>query len=134
MKRKEPNHHKDYSFAEWENLPFKTKRDIWNNYWNPYQPDKGKRTRDAILNEFKRQHLPLVQKAVVIDYGYFGWGVGGISVIMPESSIRVPTEFASVMINKGVIQEKIDEKTVMVNWRYGGSKATFTLDTSEGNP
>lgn len=129
MKKKEPSHFRDYSFDEWENLPFEIKRDIWNNYWNPYKPEIGKITREALLDEFRRRYLSLAKKAVDIGYDYFGWNVGAIYVVVQESSMQVPKEFSSVMVNKGVVTKIIDEKNLQVNWRYGGSKTTYSIDS-----
>ena len=101
------------------------KREIWNHYWNPYQPEIGKSTRDAILENFKLCYPELVEKA--LGFGYFGWDVGCIYVVVPKSSTRVPQEFASIYVNKGVYYQRINVETILVNWRYGGSKAEFKI-------
>src|SRR5215204_1310336 len=101
------SHRKEYSFEEWNKLPFETKRDIWNHYWNPYNPKIGQQTRDAIIAEFKRIYSDVTDKAFAIGYGYFGWDVGCIYIVVPNSSIRVPREFASVMINKGTVEKRL---------------------------
>ncbi len=36
---------KDLSFTEWQNLSYSDKREIWNNYWNPYAPEIGLQTK-----------------------------------------------------------------------------------------
>src|SRR5262245_21682914 len=118
------SYHKEYSFEEWQNLPSEIKRDIWNNYWNPYKPEAGQLTRNAIIAEFKRAYPEISEKVVTIGYGYFGWEVGCIYVVVPKPSIRIPKEFASVMINKGIIIKYLEKETVLVNWKYGGSKVT----------
>ena len=124
MKKSTP-HFKEYSFDEWQRLPVEIKRDIWNQYWNPYQPDIGKSTREAILENFKLSYPELIEKSIGFGFDYFGWGVGCIYVVVPKSSIRVPQEFASIYVNKGVYYQRINEETILVNWRYGGSKAEF---------
>jgi hypothetical protein len=124
MKKPTP-HFKDYTFEEWQKLPFETKRDIWNNYWNPYQPEIGKSTREAILERFKLNYPKLMEHVIDFGFEYFGWNVGCIYVIVPRSSIKVPQEFASIYVNKGVLHQRIDEETILVDWRYGGSKAEF---------
>ncbi len=116
---------KDYSFEEWQKLPFEVKRDIWNHYWNPYKPEIGKATRDVILERFKQCYPKLIEKALGFGFDYFGWGVGCIYIVVPKPSIRVPREFASINVNKGVYYQRLDEETILVNWRYGGSKAKF---------
>ena len=121
------SYHKEYSFDEWEKLPFEIKRDIWNNYWNPYKPEVGHLTRNEIIAEFKRAYPEIREKAVAIGYGYFGWDVGCIYVVVPKSSIRIPKEFASIMINKATVVKYFDKETALVNWRYGGSKAIFKV-------
>ncbi len=123
--KKPSSHFKDYSFEEWQELPFEIKRDIWNNYWNPYKPEIGTATRNAILESFKQCYPELVEKALGFGFGYFGWYVGCIYIVVSKSSIRVPREFASIYVNKGVYSRRINEKTVLVNWRYGGSKDEF---------
>jgi hypothetical protein len=87
MKKPTP-HFKDYTFEEWQKLPFETKRDIWNNYWNPYQPEIGKSTREAILERFKLNYPKLMEHVIDFGFEYFGWNVGCIYVIVPRSSIR----------------------------------------------
>ena len=121
------SHHRDYSFEEWNNLPLEVKRDIWNNYWNPYKPDIGKLTKDVIIEEFKRAYPQIAEKILGIGYGYFGWSVGCIYIIVSDSSLKVPKEFASIVVNKGTIEKQVDKETILVNWRYGGSHATFKL-------
>ena len=121
------SYHKDYSFEEWNGLPFEIKRDISNHYWNPYNPKIGQLTREAIIAEFKGFYSDITDKAIAIGYGYFGWDVGCIYVILPSSSTRVPKEFTSVMINKGTVEKRLDKETLLVNWRYGGTRATFKL-------
>ena len=120
-------HHRDYTFAEWEALPYEIKRDIWNNYWNPYKPEIGQSTRDVIIDEFKRTYPELAQTSLAIGYGYFGWGVGCVYILVPKSSIRVPQKFASIFVNKGYVSNRIDKETIQVNWRYGGTKSEFKL-------
>jgi hypothetical protein len=127
--KKLTSYHREYSFEEWQNLPFEIKRDIWNNYWNPYEPEVGQLTRTAIIAEFKRVYTEIGEKAVAIGYGYFGWEVGCIYVVVRKSSIRIPKEFASVMVNKGIIVKYLEKETVLVNWKYGGSNATSKLNT-----
>jgi hypothetical protein len=122
-------HHRDYTFTEWQALPYEIKRDIWKNYWNPYKPEIGQSTRDAIIDEFKRSYPELVKKSFAIGYDYFGWMVGCIYIVVPKSSIRVPQEFASIFVNKGYLYKRIDKETVQVNWRYGGTKSEFKLST-----
>jgi hypothetical protein len=131
MKQEKAEYFKEHSFDEWQELSFDQKRDIWNHYWNPHKPIIGKQTRDAIINEFKKEYPGLVEGAISIGYGYFGWGVGSLFIIVPKSSIRVPSEFASVMVNKGVMVKRIDKKSIMVNWRYGGTKAIVSIESDE---
>jgi hypothetical protein len=129
MKESTP-HFRDYSFDEWQELPFEIKRDIWNNYWNPYRSEVGKSTRDAILEKFRLSYPELMEQAIGFGFDYFGWELGCIYVVVPKPSIKVPKEFASIYVNKGVFYQRLNEKTILVNWRYGGSKAEFTAKTS----
>lgn len=117
---------KDFTFGEWETLSPKAKSDICNT-WSPYHPEIGELTRNAIINEFKRLYPELAKQSLEIGYAYFGWMVGCIYIIVPNSSIKVPKEFASLFVNKGYIYKRINKETILVNWRYGGTKAEFKL-------
>jgi len=120
--------HRDFSFEEWSELSFEDKREVWNHYWNPYEPEKGKSTRHAIINAFCKAYPEIVSSALEIGYGYFGWYVGSIYVII-DGSIKVPMNFADILINKGIIINKITKDTVHVKWRnVGGSDKNFKLN------
>ncbi len=117
---------RDYTFDEWDMLSSENKREIWNHYWQPYEPSIGKITRDAIIREFKNQHPNIAEKAIEIGYRYFGWYVGCIYVVVESANIRVPLEFSDVTINKGVVLDKKAGNTCVVKWRHCG-KSDHTL-------
>jgi hypothetical protein len=120
---------KEFTFTEWQNLPFEAKRDIWNNYWNQYEPNAGQQTRIAIITEFRQTYPEIAKDAIAIGYGYFGWGVGCIYVIVSNSSAKVPKKFASIIINKGIYHKQVDRETILVSWRdVGGSNSLFKLN------
>lgn len=116
----------DFTFEEWQSLSLDAKGAVFKT-WDPYHPEIGKATRDAILEAFKLQYSDLSKQSLAVGYNYFGWWVGCIYVIVPKSSIRVPQEFASIFVNKGFIRKRIDKETVLVNFRYGGTKYKFKL-------
>jgi hypothetical protein len=116
----------DYSFNQWQALSSDARRDVINS-WDPYHPEIGKSTRDAILEAFRLEYPELSKISLGIGYSYFGWMVGCIYIVVPKSSIKVPKEFASLYVNKGYVYKKIDKEVVLVNWRYGGTKSEFKL-------
>ena len=120
---------RDYTFKEWNDLPFDVKCDIWNQYWNPYKPEIGKSTRDAIVTEFRERHPALADLALDVGCGFFGHYVVCLFVIVTDGSIKVPRRFASMIVNKGVLRERIDDQTILVGWRdVGGSKCEYRLN------
>ncbi|MDR3610642.1 MAG: hypothetical protein P4L27_08775 [Ignavibacteriaceae bacterium] len=122
--------YKDYSLKEWSNLTFNQKRDIWNHYWNRYDNEKGFKTRQNIINAFKDAYPELNKLSIETGFGYFGWDVGMIYVILEDSSIRVPSKFSDISINKGKLISRVNSKEIIVSWkRYGGS-GNFTLEST----
>ena len=121
------NLQRDFSFEEWESLSFEEKREIWNKYWNPYEPLTGERTRNEILEKFKEKNKKVLEKSVSIGFGYFAHYVGCIYVLVENSDIRIPQRFSDISINKGVIKEKINETEYVVDWRIGGTKSKFKI-------
>lgn len=123
--------HRDFSFKEWSELFFEDKREVLNHYWDPCEPGRGKSTRQAIIKAFCKAYPEIVRSALEIGYGYFGWYVGCIYVII-DASIRVPRHFSDISINKGIIINKVSEDTVHVKWRsVGGADKKFKLNTQE---
>ena len=123
--------HRDFTFEEWSALSFEEKREVWNNYWNPYDQDKGRSTRRAIIDAFGKTHPDVVHSALEIGYGYFGWEVGCIYIIT-NGFIKIPKRFSDVLINKGTLISRISEDTVHVRWRNaGGSDRNFKLKERE---
>ena len=126
-----PNLFREYTFSEWDSLQFEEKREIWNHYWNPYDQDKGQATRDAIVEEFCNQFPEIRKNAVSIGYGYFGFYVGCIFVVAPNSQ-RVPKHFSDVLINKGTIINTNSDGSYEVKWRdVGGSDKNYKPKTSK---
>ncbi len=123
--------HRDFTYEEWCHLSFEEKREVWNHYWNPYEPDKGKSTRRAIIKAFCEAHPDITNSALEIGYGYFGWYVGCIYVIT-YGKTKVPKRFSDVLVNKGTFVSNISEDTVHVHWRdVGGSDKNFKLKKRE---
>jgi hypothetical protein len=130
-KMKKTDLHRDFTFQEWSGLSFEDKREIWNHYWNPYEPDKGKATRKAIINAFCKANPDIANSALEIGYGYFGWYVGCIYLITSGTQ-KVPKHFSDVLVNKGTIVSIISEDSVHVRWRdVGGSDKNFKLKKRE---
>jgi len=118
----ESNIYKEYTYNEWINLDPQTKGKIMNQYWSPYEPNKGLFTKNEIINEFKKTHKEKLDKILAIGFGYFGWEVLCLYIIVNDSEISIPSHFADIYVNKGIVQERIDSKIIVVKWRYGGSK------------
>ena len=118
---------RDFTFDEWDKLSFEEKRDIWNHYWNPYEPHIGENTRSAIISRFKSEHKAISEAALAISYEYFGFGVGAITVVIEDKKIRVPKSFSDVLINKGTVLKRINEYRLLVQWRDVGGKFEYTL-------
>lgn len=122
------DYQREYTFEEWQRLPLETKRTIWNQYWTPSAPEIGQATRQAILNQFCRRYPAIDENAIEINCGHFGHYVFCIYVIVSDSSISVPKRFASILVNKGLVRERIDDTTVLVDWRdVGGAACKFSL-------
>ena len=117
---------RDFTFEEWETLAFEEKRDIWNHYWNPYESNVGKKTRDSIISAFKIQHTQLCEAAIDIGFGYFGFNVGCIYIVLENSKKKVPRHFSDVSINKGIVIDKKSNETYIVKWRDVGGTGEFT--------
>lgn len=116
---------REYTFSEWDSLRFEDKREIWNHFWNPYEREKGKATREAIIGEFRNQFSEISESAISIGYGYFGWEVGCIYVVT-QNSERVPKRFSDVLINKGTIIKTNSDGTYEVKWRdVGGTDKKY---------
>jgi hypothetical protein len=120
---------KEYTFEEWSHLTFNQKRDIWNHFWNRYDNEKGIKTRQNIINAFKEAYPELNKLSIEIGFGYFGWDVGMIYVILEGSLIRVPSKFSDIHINKGKIKSKVNSKEIIVSWKRHGGSGNFHLDS-----
>ncbi|WP_291103636.1 MULTISPECIES: hypothetical protein [unclassified Flavobacterium] len=117
MKNNKINIELDFTFDEWKQLPFESKREIWNHYWNPYDPKIGKKTKQAIVNQFAdKLNIAFEQ----IGIGSFGWSVYMLFVIVKESKTRIPKHFSDLSVNKEVILEYLEDKKVKVKFGYGG--------------
>ncbi len=119
------NSDKDIGFIEWQRLSFSDKREIWNHYWNPYEPEIGHKTKQEIVDNFIKSTKI---KGLQYGLGYFGWGAYQLFVIVNDSSIRVPKNFADISVNKGIIKKWIDKNNVEVKFNYGG---TTTVDLGQ---
>jgi hypothetical protein len=120
---------RDYTFEDWQSLAFEAKREIWNHYWNPYEPQIGAATRSNIIEAFRRQFPELALHAHKIGFGYFGFDVGAIYIVVADAKLRVPTHFADLPVNKGVIERFLNQKTALVAWRdVGGNHNQVQLD------
>jgi hypothetical protein len=108
---------KELTFDEWNDLSFESKRDIWNHHWNPYEPEIGKKTKHAIVEQFSND---LNADFEQVGLGSFGWTVHMLFVIVKDSKTRIPKEFSNLPVNKGVILEQLDTKRAKVKFGYGG--------------
>ena len=125
---------RDFSFPEWCALSFEDKRTIWNHHWNPFEPEIGKSTREAIVDAFRSTHHDIDKVARAIGFRYFGHYVGCLYVIVDSGKTNVPKNFADITVNKGVVREESNSETLLVDWRdVGGSKRKFNMKTGTSN-
>ena len=113
------------TFDQWNELSFESKREIWNHHWNPYEPEIGMNTKQAIVEQFAEE-LKIDFKQIGI--GSFGWTVYMLFVIVADSKTRVPTRFSDLSVNKGIIKEMLENGKARVKYGYGG---TFDVDLTE---
>lgn len=113
------------TFDEWNELSFESKSVIWNHHWNPYEPEIGKTTKQAIVEQFANE-LKVDFEQIGIDS--FGWTVYMLFVIVNDSRIRVPKEFSDLPTNKGVIIDYLDASRAKVKFGYGG---TVVIDLTD---
>jgi len=115
----------DYTFDKWQQLSLEEKSEILNHYWNPYKPLIGYDTKKEIVENFIK-----ITKINGLQFGLrsFGWYVYEIYVVLDNSKIRVPKEFADLTVNKGLIIDKIDDNLVKVKFNYGG---TLDIDLTQ---
>jgi len=107
----------DYNWKEFEKLNETEKRNIFNHIWDPYNPEIGYKTKLIIVEKFiECSNIPAIQFGIKS----FGWNVYMIYVIVDNSKIRVPKNFASLPVNKGIISRKIDTEKSIVKFNYGG--------------
>jgi hypothetical protein len=116
---------KDIGFNDWEKLSFSEKREIWNHYWNPYEPEIGLKTKREIVENFINS-----TKITGLQFGLknFGWGVYMLFVIVENSRIRVPKNFSDLPVNKGIVEKWIDKDKIEVKFNYGG---TTTIEIND---
>ena len=109
----------DYAFEEWLKLDFSVKREIWNHYWDPWNPSIGYKTKMELV-----ENLIKNTKFNSLQYGIksFGWYVYQLYVVVENSKIRVPRHFAELSVNKGLVIGRIDNDHVRVKFSYGGEQ------------
>jgi hypothetical protein len=108
---------RELTFDEWNDLSFESKSDIWNHHWNAYEPEIGKKTKQAIVERFAND---LKTDYEQIGIGSFGWTVCMLFVVVKDSKMRIPEEFSGLPVNKGVILERLDMNKANVKFGYGG--------------
>ena len=103
-------------WKDWINLPIDEKRYIINHVWNPFDASIGYNTKSSIINNFIKK----VNNSG-IQYGIknFGFYVYMLFIVVEDSQIRIPKEFAGILINKGVVIDKCIDK-YLVKFQYGG--------------
>ena len=111
------NDSKDTELQKWLNLDEKSRLQIVNHTWNPYNPEIGFTLKTQIVEYFGDTF-----SEKVLQYGIksFGWDVYMLFVIVEDSKIRIPQKFANLMVNKGVIKEKLEGNKYNVKFNYGG--------------
>lgn len=120
------DYYKDYSFEEWENLSKEKQIDIINNYWDPFNPTIGQKTKSSIIDNFLNNYDNKDIRQVGIKN--FGFYAVQLFVITDKSDIKTKTEFGGLKINKGIVKKHIKENQYQVKWRDGG---TDNVDLTE---
>jgi hypothetical protein len=124
---------KHYSFHEWKNLDSEAKGKIINQ-WDPYKNDTNHVTQNNIVNGFLKQYSNNSSDFLTVGFGFFGWHVPCIYVIVNDSKIRLPQNFAGLFLNKGTVQNELGDNKFVIKWRYGGSKNLIEIKDSKMKP
>jgi hypothetical protein len=114
----------EYDLGQWEKLNDNERINIINHFWDPYNPDIGRKTKKEIIDAFIGK-----TKIAAHQYGIrtFGWTVYMLYLVVDTSRQRVPSQFLGLGVNKGIIIRKGPDKA-KVKFNYGG---TFDLDLTE---
>ena len=109
-------------YSEFDTLNTEDKGKIVGN-WNPNKPYIDSDLKLEIVNAFMSS-----TKWIGLQYGIanFGWNIYMIFIVVEKSNTRIPKTFSGLPVNKGVVQNKIDENNYIVKFSYSG-KATKTL-------
>jgi hypothetical protein len=121
---------KNYSFTEWINLDSNQRQKLIHN-WNPYEKDANEKIQNAIVIGFKNEFRNYIDDFLIVGFGFFGWNVPCIYVIVKNSKIKLPQHFAGLSVNKGIIQEVLEDNKFVIKWRYGGSKNLMEIKNHE---
>ncbi len=107
----------EYDLGQWEKLNDNERIRIINQYWDPYNPSVGQKTKTAIVADFM-----LKNKIAARQFGIasFGWTVYMLYVVVDNSRQRVPSNFLGLPVNKGVITCVSADNTTTVKFNYGG--------------
>jgi hypothetical protein len=116
---KEKEYYKDYTFDDWINLDNDIKRDLVNHYWNPYEPNIGLKTRQNIIDSFK---LAIKSELEYCKFRYFGFYAEAIFVIVKDPKVRLPRDFAGLVINRGKKLENLGDNIWLVKWNFSGKE------------
>ena len=114
----------EYDFGQWEKLAESDRIKTINQYWDPYTPQIGQKTKKEILDAFiDKTQIPAHQYGIKS----FGWTVYMLYVVVDNSRQRIPSQFLGLPVNKGMIINKSGNKA-RVKFNYGG---TMDLDLTE---
>jgi hypothetical protein len=109
---------KDYTFDEWTRLSEEKQRDIINNYWDPFNPTIGQKTKTTIIENFLKTLDDKSTRQVGIRN--FGFYAVLLFVITDNSKQKIKNKFAGLLINKGTMSKKIKHNIYKVKWRHSG--------------
>jgi hypothetical protein len=112
-------YHREFTFNEWISLSEDLKKEIIHNYWTPFEPEIGEKTRKEIITHFKAS-IPTQLK--YCEFRYFGFYAEALFVIPKDSETRIPSSFAGLIINKGKIIDTLDDNFFFVKWNHSGSE------------
>ena len=109
--------YKEYHFEEWIRLSEKDKIDIVNQYWSPFNPKIGQKTRQLIKENFLIKYS---DKIKYCEFKYFGFYAFAMFVIPFESKTKIPNLFAGITINKGKLLKNVQPNVWKVKWNHSG--------------
>jgi len=114
---------KNYTYQEWLELDEEFISEELRR-WTLYGRKIGKKTQSELVKGFNTEYSKIKAEVLTTGFDFIGWGslIPCIYIVVSNSKIRLPNYFASLPLNKGIIQEKLEDDKYVIKWRHGGSK------------